>query len=63
MKTEALKQKKRELEAKLMEIERAVTTFTRKIVYIREDGAQNNGIPVDVSFQPKPPKKSTNAKK
>jgi hypothetical protein len=50
LKTEALKQKKRELEAKLMEIERAVTTFTRKIVYIREDGAQNNGIPVDVSF-------------
>jgi len=39
LKTEALKQKKRELEAKLMEIERAVTTFTRKIVYIREDGA------------------------
>ena len=38
MKTEALKGKKRELEAKLVEIERAINTFSRKVVYIKDDG-------------------------
>jgi hypothetical protein len=56
MKTEALKNKKRELEAKLLEIERAVTTFSRKVVYIKDDGHDlpPHTVPVDVAFQ-KPP--------
>eukprot|EP00347_Sterkiella_histriomuscorum_P013328 403365138 len=37
MKTEALKNKKRELEQKLTEIEKAITTFSRKVVYIKDD--------------------------
>ena len=66
LKTEALKQRKRELEAKLLEIERAVTTFSRKIVYIKDDGTQVNpreNMPVEVAFQkpPTPLKKSTKA--
>lgn len=39
MKTEALKSKKRELETKLSEIERAITTFSRKVVYIKDENA------------------------
>lgn len=56
MKTDALKNKKRELEIKLVEIERAMTTFSRKIVYIKDDGLPlaANTVPVEVAFQ-KPP--------
>ena len=57
LKTESLKMRKRELEAKLLEIERAVITFSRKIVYIKDDGRDVNPkeqMPVEVSFQ-KPP--------
>jgi hypothetical protein len=56
LKTDALKNKKRELEAKLVEIERAVTTFSRKVVYIKDDGQalDPHNIPVEVSYQ-KPP--------
>ena len=49
--------RKRELEAKLIEIERAVITFSRKIVYIKDDGKDVNPkeqLPIEVSFQ-KPP--------
>jgi hypothetical protein len=42
MKTEALKSKKRELETKLSEIERAITTFSRKVVYIKDENAIEN---------------------
>lgn len=42
MKTEALKNKKRELEQKLNEIEKAITTFSRKVVYIKDDNAVAN---------------------
>lgn len=37
MKTEALKNKKREMESKLLDIERAITTFSRKVVYVKEE--------------------------
>ena len=37
MKTDALKNKKRELESKLTEIERAITTFSRRVVYVKDD--------------------------
>jgi hypothetical protein len=52
LKTDALKNKKRELEAKLVEIERAVTTFSRKVVYIKDDGQplDPHNIPVEVSY-------------
>lgn len=51
LKTDALKNRKRELEAKLLEIERAVTTFSRKVVYIKEDCAFDPAtIPVEVSY-------------
>ena len=36
MRTDALKIKKRELEEKMKEVERAITTFSRKIVYVAE---------------------------
>jgi hypothetical protein len=52
-KTESLKMRKRELESKLLEIERAVTTFSRKIVYIKDDGKSVNPrdqLPVEVAF-------------
>jgi hypothetical protein len=45
--------RKRELESKLLEIERAVTTFSRKIVYIKDDGKSVNPrdqLPVEVAF-------------
>ena len=67
LKTEALKAKKRELEAKLVEIERAITTFSRKVVYIKDDGQEVDpkaGIfPVEVAYQkpPTPLKRSTKA--
>jgi len=66
LKTESLKMRKRELESKLLEIERAVTTFSRKIVYIKDDGKTVNPkdqLPVEVAFQkpPTPLKKSTKA--
>ena len=67
MKTEALKAKKRELESKLVEIERAITTFSRKIVYIKDDGHEVDpkaGIfPVEVAYKkpPTPLKRSTKA--
>ena len=67
MKTEALKAKKRELESKLVEIERAITTFSRKIVYMKDDGQEVDpkaGIfPVEVAYQkpPTPLKRSTKA--
>jgi hypothetical protein len=53
LKTESLKMRKRELESKLLEIERAVTTFSRKIVYIKDDGKSLNPrdqLPVEVAF-------------
>jgi len=53
-KTEALKLRKRDLEIKLVEIERAVTTFSRKIVYIKDEQMAPNSIPLEVSYQ-KPP--------
>ncbi|TNV72296.1 hypothetical protein FGO68_gene327 [Halteria grandinella] len=55
-KTEALKLRKRDLEIKLVEIDRAVTTFSRKIVYIKDDGKElaPNTIPLEVAYQ-KPP--------
>lgn len=37
MRTEALRNHKRELEEKTNEIERAITTFSRKFVYIASD--------------------------
>jgi Calmodulin-binding len=67
LRTDALKAKKRELEAKLVEIERAITTFSRKVVYIKDDGHEvdpKSGIfPVEVAYQkpPTPLKKSTKA--
>ena len=67
LKTEALKAKKRELESKLVEIERAITTFSRKVVYIKDDGHEvdpKSGVfPVEVAYQkpPTPLKKSTKA--
>jgi hypothetical protein len=66
LKTEALKMRKRELEAKLIEIERAIITFSRKIVYIKDDGKDVNPkeqLPVEVAFQkpPTPLKRSTKA--
>ena len=67
LKTEALKAQKRELEAKLVEIERAITTFSRKVVYIKDDGHEvdpKSGIfPVEVAYQkpPTPLKKSIKA--
>ena len=36
MRTDALRNKKREVENKLDEIERAITTFSRKVVYVAE---------------------------
>ena len=36
MRTDALKIKKRELEEKMNDIERAITTFSRKVVYVAE---------------------------
>lgn len=36
MRTEALKHKKTELEQKLLEIEKAVNTFSRKVVYVAD---------------------------
>lgn len=52
LKTDALKAKKRELEAKLVEIERAITTFSRKIVYIKDDGQPlgEHVIPLEVCY-------------
>ncbi|CDW80069.1 UNKNOWN [Stylonychia lemnae] len=44
MKTEALKNKKRELEQKLIEIERAITTFSRKVVYIRDENTDHQSV-------------------
>jgi len=41
MKTEALKNKKHELENKLMQIERAITTFSRKTVYIKDENTDH----------------------
>lgn len=41
MKTEALKNKKRDLENKLIELERAITTFSRKVVYIRDENSEH----------------------
>lgn len=61
MKTEALKNKKRELEAKLLEIERAVTTFSRKVVYIKDAELPPHTVPVEVAFQ-KPPAFKTSKK-
>ena len=37
MRTEALKNKKRELEEKLVDIEKAISTFSRKVVYVAEN--------------------------
>lgn len=56
LKTDALKNKKRELEAKLQEIERAMITFSRKVVYIKDDGHElpPHTVPVEVAYQ-KPP--------
>lgn len=67
LKTEALKMKKRELETKLVEIERAMTTFSRKVVYIKDDGQavdpKSGVFPVEVAYQkpPTPLKKSSKA--
>jgi hypothetical protein len=37
MRTDALKNKKRELEQKLCEIEKAISTFSRKVVYVADN--------------------------
>ena len=52
LKTDALKNRKRELEGKLVEIERAITTFSRKVVYIKDDGEEVplHTVPVEVAF-------------
>lgn len=39
MRTEALKNKKTEMENKLSEIEKAISTFSRKVVYIADTAA------------------------
>lgn len=39
MRTEALKNKKTEMERKLIEIEKAYNTFSRKVVYIKDENA------------------------
>ncbi len=66
LKTEALKLKKRDLETKLVEIERAMTTFARKVVYIKDDAVDPKAgvMPVEVVYQkpPTPLKKSAKAK-
>jgi phage terminase Nu1 subunit (DNA packaging protein) len=49
-KTEALRLRKREIEVKLVEIDRAVTTFSRKIVYIKDDELPPGTIPVEVAY-------------
>ena len=36
MRSEALKQQKRELEERLSQVERAITTFSRRVVYIQD---------------------------
>lgn len=36
MRSEALKQQKRELEERLAQVERAITTFSRRVVYIQD---------------------------
>lgn len=36
MRTDALKNKKRDLEVKLYEIEKAINTFQRKVVYVAD---------------------------
>jgi hypothetical protein len=55
LKTDALKNKKRELEAKLVDIERAVTTFSRRVVYIKDcEEVPPHTVPLEVAFQ-KPP--------
>jgi Calmodulin-binding len=55
LKTDALKNRKRELESKLLEIERAATTFSRKVVYIKEDVTLDaHTVPVEISFQARP---------
>ena len=36
MKTDALKNKKRELETKLNDLEKAISTFSRKVVYVAD---------------------------
>ena len=36
LRTDALKKKKSELEDKLMEIEKAISTFSRKVVYVAD---------------------------
>lgn len=36
MRTDALKNKKRELELKLVDVEKAISTFSRKVVYVAE---------------------------
>lgn len=41
MKTQALLNKKRELEQKLEQIEKAISTFSRKVVYIKDENAVN----------------------
>lgn len=45
-----------------MEIERAVTTFSRKIVYIKDEAVLPNTIPIEVSYQ-KPPMAAAKAKR
>ena len=37
MKTDTLKNRKREMEQKLTEIEKAITTFSRKVVYVADN--------------------------
>ena len=36
MRTDALKNKKNELESKLNEVEKAISTFSRKVVYVAD---------------------------
>lgn len=44
MKTQALINKKRELEQKLEQIEKAIGTFSRKVVYIKDENAVNDEL-------------------
>ena len=38
MKTDALQRRKVDLEKKLLEIEKAMVTFSRKVVYVKDEG-------------------------
>ena len=53
MRTEALKNKKTEMERKLVEIEKAFTTFSRKVVYIKDENAETQSSAAQTPKQQK----------